>query len=349
MPIPVVCAACHTKLVAPDAAAGKKVKCKNCQSVIVVPEPEESDFEFVDSAPVAPAKPMATKPVVAAVSVKPKSKPAIVIDDGDDEFDFTASPKKSKSKAVIEDDDDEETPKPKRKSKPAVVEDEDDDEEYDAPKRRQKSKKAKAKSNPLKFVVIGVVALLAVGFLGAMVWYVAIRDDKPVLSGPLAGGTGGSSQPKDPLAGWTKHEKTGYSLYFKDSFGAPETKSGVQAGVKVEAFTAGAGPGSRNGLLMVSTEFPPATFAAVKNNPAAVFDSSEAKMAQDGKVLSKKDITVDGNPGREFKLQKSDGSEGLFRMVLAHNRLYLYGVVEPGISESSETYRTFFDNVKLKP
>ena len=288
MPISVVCGSCNSKLVAPDAAAGKKVKCKNCQSVIEVPEPEESDFEFVDS---APAKPMAAKPVVvaAAAPVKPKSKPTIVIDEETDEFDFTASPKKSKSKAAIEDGDDE-TPQPKRKSKPAVVEDEDEDEEYDVPKRRQKSKKAKANSNPLKFVVIGVVALLAVGFLGAMVWYVAIRDDKPLLSGPLAGGKGGSGQPKDPLAGWTKHEKNGYSLYFKDSFGAPETKSGVQAGVKLEAFTVGAGPGSRNGLLMVSTEFPPATFAAVKNNPAAAFDSGEAKMAQDGKVLSKKDI-----------------------------------------------------------
>ena len=50
MPIPVVCAACHTKLVAPDAAAGKKVKCQNCQSIIPVPESlEEFDLRVTDS------------------------------------------------------------------------------------------------------------------------------------------------------------------------------------------------------------------------------------------------------------------------------------------------------------
>ena len=59
MPIPVVCGSCAAKLVAPDAAAGKKVKCRKCQAVIAVPTPavaeEESDFEFVEPSAVLPA------------------------------------------------------------------------------------------------------------------------------------------------------------------------------------------------------------------------------------------------------------------------------------------------------
>ncbi|QDU23319.1 zinc ribbon domain-containing protein [Urbifossiella limnaea] len=37
MPIPVVCANCQTRLNAPDAAAGRKVKCPKCQTVMPVP------------------------------------------------------------------------------------------------------------------------------------------------------------------------------------------------------------------------------------------------------------------------------------------------------------------------
>ena len=179
MPIPVVCAACQTKLTAPDASAGKKVKCKNCQAVIAVPEPEESDFEFVDAAPVPAAKPVAAKhiaakPIVAA-AVPAKPKPAVVsTDEYHDEFDFDAPAKKSKSKVVVEDDEDD-APKPKKKSKaaiapdggeddipkpskkkkkPAVLDDDEDADEDDAPRKVKKGKRKpeKKKGNPLIFV-----------------------------------------------------------------------------------------------------------------------------------------------------------------------------------------------------
>lgn len=55
MPIPIQCPKCKTKLRAPDAAAGKRVRCKQCQTAIIVPAIEDDtdqDLAFTS----APAK-----------------------------------------------------------------------------------------------------------------------------------------------------------------------------------------------------------------------------------------------------------------------------------------------------
>lgn len=52
MPIPVVCGNCQTRLNAPDAAAGRKVKCPKCQTVMPVPA-------AADAAPPPPPPPPA--------------------------------------------------------------------------------------------------------------------------------------------------------------------------------------------------------------------------------------------------------------------------------------------------
>ena len=291
MPIPVVCASCQTKLVAPDAAAGKRVKCKICQAAIVVPTPvveEASDFAFGD--PVNPVK--------------------------------------AQPKTVKLDDD-----RPRKKSKVVV----DDEDEIDPPRKRTKRKQV-AKANPLKFVLLGLVGLMAVGVVGAVAWYATSR-----------GTTNGTSPSKDALDGWTRFEKPGYTAYFKDSLGVPDAKDGIQAGVKVDSLATGAGQGSQNGMLIVTSQSKPADYEALKKNPANAFDASQAGMLLDGKILSKKDIAFEGNPGREIKVQKNDGSEAIIRSVLANGRLYIFVVIEPGITEQSETYKTFFDNIKLKP
>ena len=369
MPIPVVCAACQTKLSAPDAAAGKKVKCKNCQAVILVPEVEESDFEFVDPAPVPAAKPIVAKPIAAklitAAAVPPKLKPTVVSkDEYHEEFAFDTPAKKSNSKVVVENDEDDE-PKPKKTPKIVVEDDEDeepkpskkkkrvaldDDEEDDAPRKGKKGKRKpeKKKGNPLVFVGLGLVALLAVGAIGGSVWYFAIREDKGNAAG-VTKPVGTPASGMDPLAGWTKHDKPAFTVYFKDSMGVPESKSGVQASVTTEAFNAGAGPGSKRGMLVVISAFPPDIFNQLKVNPAPMLEAGINAMAKKGKILSSKDIQHNGQPGREVKMQLNDGSEGITRWVLANNRLYVFGVVEPGITETSEIYATFFNNVTLKP
>jgi phage FluMu protein Com len=43
MPIDVRCSECSTKLRAPDTAAGKKIKCPKCQTIIPVPAPESEE------------------------------------------------------------------------------------------------------------------------------------------------------------------------------------------------------------------------------------------------------------------------------------------------------------------
>jgi len=375
MPIPVVCGSCSAKLMAPDAAAGKKVKCKNCQSVIAVPEPvaeEESDFEFVDPATLAPPKPVAAKPVVAAVvPVKAKSKPAVIVEDEDnEEFDFGAAPKKSKAKVVADDDDE---PKPKKKSKAvvalddededdaprkskkkAIVAEDDEDDEDDAPRKGKKS--AKKKGNPLILVLGGVGALLAVGFLGAMVWYFAIREDKGGTAGtnsaPTNVGPESPIPPKDALAGWTKYDKPEFTAYFQDSLGKPAYKSNPIDGANFKIDkddTKGLAKAFRS-LEITAVPMPAEVFAAIDTNAEKYYENTIKQITKSGKVkeLDRKNVTVDGRAGKEVRLEDSDRvCKGYIRMAFAHRRFYLLSVQAPTWIEADEMARIFYSTVKL--
>ena len=90
MPISINCGKCSAKINAPDAAAGKRVKCPKCASPILVPAAD--DFEIVDDEPRRPVM-SAKKPVAAEV-----------------------------------DDDEEEVVRPKKKSRPRDEDDDEDDE-----------------------------------------------------------------------------------------------------------------------------------------------------------------------------------------------------------------------------
>ncbi len=350
MPIPVVCGSCGTKLVAPDAAAGKKVKCRNCQAIIPVPEAVAEEFEFVEDAPVVAAQPV--------TPAKPKPKPVVVVDEDEGEFEFDAAPKKKAKAAVAVDD---EAPAPKKKSKPKLVRDDDDDEdEDDAPKSKNKKgkKPAKKKTNPLMLVGIGAVALIAVGFLGTMIWYFTIREDKPSTAAtapqtPFS--IEGKARPGAPVskeipAGWSEYDLLpSFSIYFKDTLGIPQTKFSKRSEFDVIALTVSDSPEATNGMQMTTTQFTPEFFAIAKANTDEFLDGEKERLGRARQILSDKKFTVDGHPGREFKVKEKTGVEGIMRFVLAHNRLYIYRINEPGISESSENYRIFFENVTLKP
>src|SRR5688572_3636665 len=98
MPIAVVCGSCHSKLNAPDAAAGKSVKCPKCKAALTVPAATEPQFEVVDE------------------PEPPKKKKIVVVDDDDDDEDEKPKAKK-KSRPVADDDDDDADEKPKAKKK----------------------------------------------------------------------------------------------------------------------------------------------------------------------------------------------------------------------------------------
>lgn len=141
MPIALICGACEAKLTAPDAAAGKKVKCRQCGVVLEIPRPEpesEPDFEVVEDAPTMmlpaaklpapkPASAKAPPPAAKAPPPAAKAKPKPVVLEEDDEDEAPPPPKK-KSRPVVEiDDDEDDRPAPKKKSKPVVTVDDEDD------------------------------------------------------------------------------------------------------------------------------------------------------------------------------------------------------------------------------
>lgn len=194
MPVAVICGSCDAKLNAPDAAAGKTVKCPKCGVMLVIPFPEpDTDFEVIEDD--QPAKPRpATK---APPPAKPKSKPVV-----DDDDEAQPAPKKKLRPAVAEDDEDDRPAKKKGAKKPVVV------DEDDAPRPKKKGAKGKkptANGGNLPLWIGGGVGGLAV--IGLLVWLLFLRGpaaDKPGANnppgpdGPRTGGENGP--PADPLA-----------------------------------------------------------------------------------------------------------------------------------------------------
>lgn len=212
MPIPVACPGCAVRLNAPDAAAGKRVKCPKCQTPISVPAPEpDPQFEVVDEEPAPKPKPT-PKPTA-------KAKAVAQVDDEEDEL----KPKKTAAKAVVEPEEDEDEPKPKKKAKAVAKDeededekprkkkrrDEDDDDEDDRP--RKKKKKGGAGGTSLARNVIGGVLLVILVCVAGFVFYDKLgkkdddtasktpaNEDGPRSMGPMPGPKPTDGGPKDP-------------------------------------------------------------------------------------------------------------------------------------------------------
>ncbi|HJZ56426.1 MAG TPA: hypothetical protein VKE74_15785, partial [Gemmataceae bacterium] len=83
MPIPVLCPDCSSRLNAPDAAAGKNVKCPKCGTLMTIPAPQPADGGEVVEADLAPEPVGPKKP--APASRKPAPVKADVTEDDDDD------------------------------------------------------------------------------------------------------------------------------------------------------------------------------------------------------------------------------------------------------------------------
>lgn len=138
MPITLNCA-CGRTLRVPDAHAGKRAKCPDCQAILPIPK-AEPEFEVVED-----DEPQKLAP-------KPKRAAAVVDDDDDD-----PKPKK-KVRAVVEEDDDDEPPPKKKKKKRQF---DDDDDEDDRPRR--KGGGAGSDTAMKLFHIIGGVLMVAGG------------------------------------------------------------------------------------------------------------------------------------------------------------------------------------------
>jgi F0F1-type ATP synthase assembly protein I len=224
MPIPVTCSGCAAKFNAPDAAAGKTLKCPKCGTAITVPatakQPSKPAFEVVDDAPPTPA---AKKPAPVPAKPAPKDDDIVEVevmadddvvevdaveddkprkgksgrDKRDDDDDL---PRKKTGKSASRDDNDDDD-KPRKKSKRR----DDDDDDDDRP--RKKKKKAAAGNSSLTRNIIGGVVLVIL--LGVVVFVfkdkfggsedeTANNDAKFQNQGPIPPPPGGTKQPPVP-------------------------------------------------------------------------------------------------------------------------------------------------------
>ncbi|WP_162665774.1 WD40 repeat domain-containing protein [Gemmata massiliana] len=144
---------------APDAAAGKKVKCPKCQKVLEVPElvVDAPAFEVVEDEPAQPVK----KP-----TPRPAAKPQIAAD-------------------VVVDDDDEEDVRPRKKRAKAVVED--DEDEDDRPRKKMKKKSAAGGSSLARNIVGGVVLVILLGVVVFVFWDKFGKKEEVASNTPPAG------------------------------------------------------------------------------------------------------------------------------------------------------------------
>lgn len=167
MPIAVVCSECNARLNAPDAAAGKTLKCPKCKSAIEVPEPEGApDFEVVDE-PTPPRKKSAPAPSAKPAVAK---KPVIIVEDDEDEED--EKPRKKKRPV----DDDNDTPRSKKRRQDDEEED-DEEEDYEKPRKKKKKKKlAAVNSGNMARNIIGIVVLVVALGIAGFVWWDRSRD-----------------------------------------------------------------------------------------------------------------------------------------------------------------------------
>ncbi len=164
MPIPVVCAECKSRLNAPDAAAGKTLRCPKCKMALVVPAAAAApEFEVVDEEP-APAK----KPAAA-----PPAKKTIVVEDDDD------PDERPKAKKRPRDDDEDDRPRARKRPRDDDDEEEEDDEERPLKKKKAKKTAAAGMSPAVIAAIVGGV-LVAGGGAFAAYWF-GIRE-KPVES-----------------------------------------------------------------------------------------------------------------------------------------------------------------------
>jgi hypothetical protein len=191
MPIAVTCPGCSARMKAPDAAAGKKVKCPKCQGAITVPG--SAQFEVVDE-PSAPAKHPGfgggPKPAIEAapeVLEEEKPRPKTRAEDDDE----GEKPRK-KSKAAVEEDDENEKPrkrrrdedderdeddKPRKKRRDEDDEDDkprkktrDQDDEDDRPTKKKKKKRSAddegGGTNLVRNIIGGVLLVILLGVAG---------------------------------------------------------------------------------------------------------------------------------------------------------------------------------------
>ncbi|MDQ3929704.1 MAG: redoxin domain-containing protein [Chloroflexota bacterium] len=66
-----------------------------------------------------------------------------------------------------------------------------------------------------------------------------------------------------------------------------------------------------------------------------------------GKVISEQDITLGVYPGKEYRLRDNEGRYGIWRVYVAHQRVYTVFALASDETTQANTIRDFFDSFKL--
>ncbi len=339
MPIVVVCP-CGAKLKAPDAAAGKRVKCPKCASPLAVPA-AEADFEEVED------------DVPPPVASPAKKKPMLVDDDDDD----APRPAKKKKPAPVEvneavdDDDEDDAPKKKRRR------DDDDEDEDEAPKKKGKKGKKKEQPKSKLPLILGIgggvfVLLTVVGIIVGVM---------------MSGGNGGQAKgtntqpttpPKPALPpGWSEFKGEGFSVAVPDSVQFKQQERGPdrpgQPPPDTKVYGNGVQPQPQpNGppiyIYVVSIgNLPPGAAAEFAKSPEAGWDAVKKANGAGAQLQNEKVIQVAGAEGRQFTLN-AGVVFGILKVVMKGDKVYSWAVMSQAAPAADDpNVKPFFDTFKL--
>ncbi len=380
MPISLICGACEATLTAPDAAAGKRVKCRKCGAILEIPLPEsepDADYEVVEDAPTMmmpsvqssvprPAAKAPPPPVAKALPLPAKAKPKPVqLEIDDDDEDDRPSPKKKSKPALLDDDDEDDRPSPKKPVKKLVAVDDDDDDDRPRPKKlnKGKGKKKAAASNLPLLVGGGVLGLAVVGFL---VWFLVLRTTE-VAKGPITNPPGGGSQrptpggpggprfpggaggPQGPPAGWEEFKQPEFTVWIR-SDNRPIRESEIPAAPGIQSGTAFArSTRDPNGGLLIRYLRLDAAKAAEAARDADVFIDTfldRGAISGGGTIGPRHNTKLDGKTARDLSLQI--GPQTFYLRVGVHNgTVVVLQAGGDGVGERHAMVTTFFDNFKF--
>jgi hypothetical protein len=348
MPISVLCPSCSAKINAPDAAAGKKVKCPRpgCGAIIAVPQAISPDFEVLEDQP--PAKPTPKKVVTVIVEDVPTPKKRIKQD-----IEVEEEEERPKSKRRRDDDDqDEDRPRRSRGR-------EEDEDEDDRP-RRKKPKKS-AGIPPLAIAGIAVGVFFFLGGIGLGIYALASKNTKTDDSAANSDSDLSSGREKAPVpAGWVmyKNEGAGFKAYFPmKTFPKPHNQSLVYMSEDVVLKSA---------CLILVEDF------LLENRASAGETAVKEFLLKDlnAKEISRKDSTLagqrateilvdlipkKGTPGKGSQSKSKTGDaapdqvigKGVVRLLVTNRRVYLAIVACETGTPKTEWVNGFFDNFEL--
>jgi len=147
-----------------------------------------------------------------------------------------------------------------------------------------------------------------------------------------------------PARTWIDFESTdgSFSISLPGQPAEKVTETPIGTGtVKTTTYTLNLGPG---GFYFVS-------YTDNVSKPADAFDSVQKELAKQGTVLEKKDITLDGAPGREISLEMTAKQPGdiltTVRVFAVGGRLYQVLTTHQKATTSAADQKRFLDSFKV--